>query len=121
MDEKTILKTENDHNVSIALISRDIQYIKESVSKLANDVNIMDKNFARRDELTLLTKTLDEIVKTLASKVDHSAHEEVKKTLDGKVNVTDFAPIKSVLYRINWILILTVVTGLIALLYKAGK
>lgn len=111
----------HNHEVTIALMSKDIEYMKKSTEKIASAIELMDKNFARRDEMVSITKSLESMASIIKEKADKSDHEALVKSLDGKVNVTDFSPIKSVLYRINWILISTVIIGLLALLYKAGQ
>lgn len=111
----------HNHEVTIALMGKDIEYMKKSTEKIANAIELMDKNFVRHDELAPTIKALDSITEAIKAKADKADHVEFQKALDNKVNNTDFAPIKTVLYRINWILISTVVIGLIALLYKAGK
>lgn len=113
--------TKHNHEVTIALMSKDIEYMKKSTEKIANSIELMDKNFVRHDELQPTIKALEEMTRVVATKLDKSAHDEIKKELDLKVNQEDFKPIKDVLYRINWILISTVVVGIIALLYQAGK
>lgn len=107
--EEEIKKTASSHEISIALIQKDIQYMRESVFKIEQSMVLIDKNFARKDEL----QELETIVTTLAKNTDEKLKE--------KVNHTDFDPISKTLYRINWILISSFIVGLLALLVASNK
>lgn len=87
--------TKNQHDISIALIQKDIEYIKQNMVSIGTTLAMMDKNYARHDDLINL-----------------------KKELDTKLAISDFAPIKTTLARINWLIIATIVGGLISLVIK---
>jgi hypothetical protein len=117
-DENSSIK--KDHEIAIALIQKDIEYIKNSMEGVTTTLAVMDKNFVRHDELASLTKLVESLTKSLESK---ASHDDVKTLIDAmklKVDKSDFDPIRTTLGRINWILISTVIVGLLALLYKAG-
>lgn len=95
-------KVKNNHDISIALIQKDIEYIKQSVNIITTQIQMMDKHYVRHDELSPFVKTIEQL-----------------KT--EKVDKTDFEPIKTTLYRINWLMIATVVGGVLALLSKVGR
>lgn len=116
MDETTLQK--HTHEIAIALIQKDIEYIKKSTEKTTQTLELMDKNFARRDELAGVLSTVKSLVDSMEKKANH---DDMAKLINTKVDITDFAPIQSTLYRINWLLISTVIVGLLALLYKAGQ
>lgn len=115
------IKTQSNHDISIALIQKDIEYIKKSMSDLTTTLAVMDKNFVRHDEITQITKALEAMTTTLSTKANHQDILDLTKVMETKVNKSEFDPIQTTLTRINWILISTVVVGLLALLYKAGQ
>jgi len=94
--------TKNNHDISIALISKDIEYIKQSVISINQQIQVMDKNYARHEDLKAIIKI----------------YEEFKKQLDGKLNISDFDPIKTTLSRINWMIIVAIVGALLALVVR---
>ena len=94
------------HEISIALIQRDIQYINQTLQNIGVQIAAMDKNYARKDELREIEKGLEQI------------HKDIKVELAKKVNHDDFDPIKKTLSRINWMVISAVVVGLLALVLK---
>lgn len=116
MEENTSQK--HSHEIAIALIQKDIEYIKKSSEKTATNIELMDKNFARRDEMTSILTTLTTISNTLEKKADHA---DIFKALSLKVDTSEFEPIQKTLSRINWILISSVIVGLMALLVNANK
>mgnify|MGYP001596939778 CR=1 FL=1 len=106
MDEKEIVKKEQSHEISIALIQRDIEYIKGSMNKIETNIILFDRNFAHKDEL----KYIEESINTI--------HQEIKDALDKKVDHSDFDPIKKTLSRINWLIISAIVVALLNLIAK---
>ena len=102
------MKTEQRHDVSIALIQKDVEYIKNSLTKIDTTLAIFDRNFARKEELVAIEKLIENL------------HKNVQADLATKVDRTDFDPIKKTLMRINWMVISAVVIGLLALIIKAG-
>lgn len=90
------------HEISIALIQKDVEYIKQNIAGINAQLQMMDKNYARHDDVTAVIKLV----------------EELKKTLNGKVDVSEFTPIKSTLYKINWLLITAVIGAVLAIVLK---
>lgn len=119
MENETI-QTKTGHELAIALMGKDIEYIKKAMENVTVTLGTMDRDFARRSEMTEFGKTLEKINTALEKKATHEDIATLTKALEGKVNNTDFDPIRTTLTRINWILISTVVAGLLALLYNAG-
>lgn len=103
------LKTKTTHEVSIALIQKDIQYMRESMTKIESTFLLMDKNFAKTEELIKLEKIVAEMAVSW------------EKKLETKVDKTDFEPIRSLLRKINWLLVSAVVIGLLSLVIKSGS
>lgn len=103
------LKTKNTHEISIALIQKDIQYMRESVTKIEGAFLLLDKNFAKTEELAKLEK----IVADMATAWE--------KKLDTKLDKSDFEPTRSLLRKINWLLISALIVGLLSLLIKSGS
>lgn len=103
MENEEIKKTEAAHNVSIALIQKDIQYIRESIAKIDTTIAIFDKNFARKEEVVEFEKRM------IAMDI------EMNKKIEMKANQTDLDSINTTLSRINWLLIAGVVTALLSL------
>ena len=99
-------KQEQSHDVSIALIQKDIGYIREAITKIDTTLAVYDRNFARKDELKEIEKGIEKL------------HIDIKVELAKKVNHDDFDPIKKTLSRINWMVISAVVVGLLALVLK---
>lgn len=95
-------KTKTNHDISIALIQKDIEYIKNNMTGINTSLQVMDKNYARHEDLAGIMKI----------------YEELKKSMDGKVNMADFEPIKSTLNRVNWLIITAIIGGLISLVIK---
>lgn len=91
---------------SIALLQKDVTYILDSVKKIDLKMDVYEKTFARKEELTIIQKAIE---KQLA---------EIKVELDKKVDHSDFDPIKKTLARINWLVISAVIVGLLALIIK---
>lgn len=104
--DNEIKKTEENHNVSIALIQKDIQYIRESMAKIDMTLSVFDRNFARKEELQNFEKVMGDTFK------------EVKILIDTKVSNEDFAPMKTTLNRVNWLIISAVVVGLLSLIIR---
>lgn len=92
------------HDISIALIQKDIEYIKQNVSNINSQLQVMDKNYVRHEELQGIMKLF----------------EEVKKQLDTKLNIADFEPIKSTLTKINWLIIAAIVGAILAIIIKSS-
>lgn len=107
--DKENMKREQGHEVSIALMQKDIGYIRESMTKIETTLAVFDRNFARKEELKQIEKQIDDI------------HRDIKIALNGKADKKEFDPIKKTLYRMNWTLISSVITGLLVLLYNAGS
>lgn len=105
MENQTQEKAEK-HEISIALIQRDIQYINQTLQNIGVQIAAMDKNYARKDELREIEKGLDQI------------HKDIKIELAKKVNHDDFDPIKKTLQKINWMVISAIIVGLLALVIK---
>ena len=104
--DNEVVKKEQSHDVSIALIQRDITYIRESLTKIDTTLSIFDRNFARKEELKAIEKSILEI------------HTDLKKELGKKVDHMDFDPIKKTLQKINWLMITGIVVALLALVIK---
>lgn len=113
-------KTQNTHDLAIALMGKDIEYIKKGMENVTLTLATMDRDFARRTEINEIATTLKAINSSLEKKATHEDLKVIKDTLDTKVSKTEFEPTQKILSRINWILISGVVTGLLALLYNAG-
>lgn len=119
MAEEENTKTKNGHEVSIALIQKDIQYMRESMTKIELTMSLIDKNFARKDELVQLEKLVGDMAKnweTSQKELQKSWDEKLKE----KVNNSDFEPIKSTLTKINWMVIAAVLVGLLSLVVGVG-
>lgn len=113
-------QTKSNHELAIALMGKDIEYIKKGMESVTLTLATMDRDFARRSEMVTISETLKKINESLEKKATHEDLSSIRLALDTKVNNSDFDPIRSTLTRINWILISTVVAGLLALLYNAG-
>lgn len=108
MQQDEILKKEQTHDVSIALIQRDIEYMKTSVVKIEAAIVVFERNFARKDELENIENLIIEMQKN------------TKALLDAKVDKNDFDPIKKTLQKVNWLMIAVVVGGLLSLIIQVG-
>lgn len=106
--ERDQTKRESDHNVSIALIQKDIQYMRESMTKVESSFMLLDKNFARKDDFIGFEKGMAKII------------EEHKKEIASKADASDLQKISSTLSRINWMLITAVIVGLLSLVIKGS-
>lgn len=113
-------QTKVSHELAIALIQKDMDYLRKSMDAVTLTLATMDRDFARRSDLAPFTETLKNINTALEKKANHEDLAAVHKTLDTKVNVVEFQPIQKMLSRINWVLISSVVAGVLALLYNAG-
>lgn len=109
------------HDIAIALIQKDIEYIKKSVSDVSLAIATMDKNFARHEDVTAIGTTLKEMTALIDKKANHSDLEALVKVIDTKVSKEEFKPIQTTLSRVNWLMISFIVGGLLTLLYNAGK
>lgn len=109
MPQEEIVKKEQTHDVSIALIQKDMEYVRKSLDKIDNTLLAMDRNYTRRDEFTSTLKVIEGLEKAL------------KDGLAMKVDRDDFDPIKKTLSRINWMLIAAVVGRLLTLIVKSGS
>lgn len=114
-------QSKNTHELAIALMGKDIEYIKKAMEGVTLTLATMDRDFARRSEMTAFGDTLTKINASLEKKATHEDIAGITKALDGKVNNAEFEPIRTMLSRINWILISTVIAGVLGLLYNAGK
>lgn len=92
-------KVKANHDISIALIQKDIEYIKNNVTGINAQLQMMDKNYARHEDLSVIVKMC----------------EGLKKDIESKVNLSDFEPFKTALNRVNWLIISAIVLGLISL------
>lgn len=114
-------QTKSNHEIAIALMGKDIEYIKKGMENVTLTLATMDRDFARRSEVTTIVETLKNINASLEKKATHEDITVLTKALDNKVNNSDFDPIKSTLSRINWLLIAAVISGLLALLIKGSS
>ena len=103
---KEIVTTEHSHDVSIALIQKDMEYVRKSIENIETTIKVYDAHFARKEEVSAILKLIEKL------------DTETKLILSKKVDHSDFDPIKRTLYRINWLLIAAVVGALLALLIK---
>lgn len=117
-DETT--KKENGHEVSIALIQKDIQYMRESMTKIELTMSMIDKNFARKDELIQLEKLVGDTIKSWEVKQSENS-KELDKKLELKAEGKDVFELKNTLSRINWLVITAVVVGLLSLVINTGS
>jgi len=107
--QNEVIKKEQGHDVSIALIQRDMEYVRKSIDKIDATLAVFDRNFARKDELIAVEKKIDEGFKALNDK------------LAEKVDSKEFDPMKKTLQKINWLMIAGVVVALLSLVIQAGK
>lgn len=120
MDEQ-ILKKETTHDISIALIQKDMQYVRESIAKIETSIAMMDRNYAKRDEFNSVVELVKQISQKIETKASHEDVKAVITALSTKVDHADFDPIKKILARINWIMISGVVVALLSLVITAGN
>lgn len=97
-------KLKNQHDISIAIIQKDIEYIKQGMMSIQTQIQVLDKHYARHDDVAGVIKAM----------------EVMQKAIDSKVSVTDFEPIKTTLTRINWMLITTILGALLGLVVKTN-
>lgn len=121
METEKIIQKENSHDVSIALIQKDMQYVRESLAKIDTTLTMMDRNYTKRDEFNGVIKLIEDISKKLETKADHSDIKSISEILRGKVDHTDFDPIKKTLTKINWLMIAGVVVALLSLIINTSK
>lgn len=122
---------ENSHDISIALISKDIAYIRDSLKNVETTIALYDRNFARKDETGRLEKLIVDNEKTIQRNLEEfqremrrnvkSMEDNFNKNLELKVDNKDFVPIKTTLSRINWIMVSGVVIALLSLIIQTGK
>lgn len=108
------------HDMAVALMQRDIQYMNVTLLNIANEIKAMEKNYATKTELHEFQKTMEkrstDIEKNMAKDTD-----TILKALGGKVDQLEFKPIKNALSKINWLLIGGVIVGLLNLVMKSGS
>lgn len=122
---------QNKDAVAIALIQKDIGYIKESMTKIETTLAVFDRNFARKEEMSKLEKALDESERNITRTIESMDREmkkgivdierQLKEELGKKVDNKEFDPIKKTLSRINWLMIAGVITALLSLIIQSGK
>lgn len=110
-------ETKSNHEVAIALIQRDVQYIKDSMNEVKTTLAVFDRNFARKDEVKEMEKLVREVEKDLKDGFN-GLEKTVKIGLESKVDRREFEPIKTTLTRINWLIISTVIIGLLSLVIQ---
>jgi len=108
-------KKEAGHDIAIALIQKDIGYIKDSMTRLETTLAVFDRNFARKDETDGIKKALENFDKDIAKKLE-TLDKDFKETMKNKVDRNDFEPMKDTLRKINWLLISAVIVGLLAII-----
>lgn len=109
--DREIIKTENGHEVKIALIQKDMEYVRGSLGDIAKNITLFDTKFVRRDELSSIITTIENVHKDMRRDILKN-EEDIKM----KVNTTDFTPIKNILGRLNWLMISAVFIALLSLL-----
>lgn len=124
-------KNKQQHDIAIALIQKDMSYVRESIKNIETTLAVFDRNFARKDELNRLEKAITDNEKTLGRTIDNSIKDlkntieadkkDIQRSLESKVDNKDFDPIKKVLQRINWIMIAGMVTALLSLIIQTSK
>jgi len=124
-------KQENTHDIAIALMQRDIAYVRESMKNIETTLAVFDRNFARKDEMQRLEKIIGDNEKSLVKKIEDMERElkktiqddkkEISNSLKEKVDTKEFEPIKKILQRINWIMIAGMVTALLSLIIQTSK
>ena len=101
-------------------MQKDIGYIRESLTKIDTTMAIFDRNFARKEEIIVLTETLKNFSSKLETKADHTDVKNMIEILKTKVDHHDFDPIKKTLSRINWLIIAAIVGALLGLVIQTG-
>jgi hypothetical protein len=99
---------ENTHEISIALIQKDIQYIRESMAKIDLAISVFDRNFMRKEEAVNLQKQAEDV------------HKKILQQLESKLDKSEFEPIRSTLAKINWVIISALVVAVLALVVNVG-
>jgi hypothetical protein len=105
------------HEVTIAVMQKDVEYIKNSIGKIETTLAVFDRNFARKDELKELEKTIiahDKELKEGLGKFEKT----IKEGLASKTDNKDFEPFKKTMQRINWMVIATAIGALLNLIIK---
>lgn len=111
--------------VHIALIQKDMTYVREDLKKINEKMSDIDKNFVRKDEHSAHLELTKALTAELKNKVDHADLKETMQKMnidiDKKVSREEFKPIQSTLNKVNWLMITAVVVGLLSLIIKAGS
>lgn len=110
-------KKANMHEVVIAVMQKDVEYIKNSITKIETTLAVFDRNFARKDELKELEKTIREQDKEIKDGMT-KLEKTVKEGLTSKVDSKEFEPFKKTMQRINWMVIATAIGALLNLIIK---
>lgn len=108
------------HEMAVVLMQRDIQYMNITLLSISNELKTMEKNFATKTELHDIEKNITKQMESMEKNINKET-ELINTTLKGKVDQTEFKPIKNTLSRINWLLISGVVLGVLNLVIKAGS
>lgn len=110
-----------NHDTAIALMGRDVQYVREAIGKIETAITMMDRNYTRRDEFTSMVGLIKEIGVKLEKKADHEDIKKINDALKEKVNHTEFDPIQKSLSKANWLLIAGVITAIMSIIVNSSK
>lgn len=121
MAEQETQNQKVSHDTAIALMGRDMQYIRETMAKIETAITMMDRNYTRRDEFTSMVELIKGISTKLEKKADHEDIKKINETLERKVDHAEFDPIQKTLSKINWLMIAGVITALLSLIVNASK
>lgn len=111
-------KEKVSHETAIALIRKDIEYVRTDITEIRNIFASMDRTYAKRDEFNSFIELVKTIAMKLESKADHEDIKNIIKALESKVDVKEFRPMNDALKKLTMIVISAVVVGLISLVIK---
>ncbi len=94
------------HDISIAIIQKDIGFIRETMAKMEGTMSQHDKLYARKEELTEVIKDMEQ------------SHKDMRELIGKKVDNTDFAPIKRNINLVVGLVITAIIGALLSLVLK---
>lgn len=106
--------TEEKNKTAIALITQDIGYIKNDLNEIKGELKAVLGHYIHRDEFN---KKLEDIQHQIDKRVE-GLYERYQELDEKKLNIIDFEPVKTTLRNINYLVISTIIVGLLGLLIK---
>lgn len=113
-DKNTKSDGESKNSTAIALMTQDIKYIKTDLAEIKGELKAVLGHYIQREEFN---KKIEDFQNQVDKRFEgvYSRYAELENK---KLDIVDFEPLKTTMRNLNWLVISTIVVGLLGLVLK---